>query len=57
MGSVSRHMTGTPYCTFAETLSGWSLSLAILPKLKDRTQGRILYESCREFHKLSDGIS
>jgi len=37
MSSIARDMTGTSYCTFAETWSVWILSLAILPKLKDKT--------------------
>jgi len=45
------------YCTFAETFSGWILSLVVLPKLKDRIKGGLLHESCREFHKFSNGIS
>ena len=46
MSWVAQDITSGSYCTIAETLSGWILSFAILPKLKDRTQGGFLHESC-----------
>jgi len=36
MSFVARDMTGKIYCIRAETLSGWILCLAILPKFKDK---------------------
>jgi hypothetical protein len=37
MSYVAQDMTATSYYICAETLSGWILCLAVLPKFKDRT--------------------
>jgi len=44
MISVAQDMTSASYCIYVEMLSGRILCLAVLPKLKDRNLGSIIYE-------------
>ena len=45
MIQVAQDMPSASYCIYAETLSGWILYLAVLPRFKDRNQESLLYES------------
>jgi len=50
-------MASVSCCIDAETLSGWISCWAVLPRFKDRNLGSLIYESCRDFDKVSNGIS